>query len=121
MILKKLHAIYLFSDNVKKSSAWYSNVLNTPLKIDEDNFGMLEVNGYEMCFHPSDQKSPASTGGSVGYWYVDSLMKAVNHFVESGGVIYRGPIEIPHSNEGICQIKDPFGNVMGLQGPLQPN
>ncbi len=31
-------------------------------------------------------------------------------------LIKRGPLQIPNSNLGICQIKDPFGNTIGLQG-----
>ena len=116
MLLKKLHASYLFVENVKKSSLWYSKVLNTQLEIDEDNFGLIRIGDQELCFHQADSKSPASSGGCVGYWNVENLLAAANKFIEHGGIVYRGPIEIPESDEGICQIKDPFGNVIGLQG-----
>ena len=114
--LQRLHAIYLFVDNVKKSSSWYSRVLNIPLTIDDENFGQIKLGQSELCFHQADTKSPLTTGGSVGYWQVADLLEVANLFVEHEGAIYRGPIEIPESNEGICQIKDPFGNVIGLQG-----
>lgn len=116
MILNKLHAIYLFVDDVRKSSSWYSKVLDISLDIDENNFGLIKLGNNELCFHQEDLKSPVSTGGCVGYWHVDDLKEAMNLFVEHGGIIYRGPIEIPENDEGICQIKDPFGNVIGLQG-----
>ena len=73
-----------------------------------------------MAFHQADCKSPKSTGGSVGYWLVRDLLKASELFVKNGAEIYRGPIVIPcfdqGTAQGICQIKDPFGNVFGLQG-----
>ena len=116
MILNKLHATYLFVENVRESSLWYSKVLNTQLGIDDDNFSLIKIGDNELCFHQTDEKSPVSTGGCVGYWHVDNLLEVANTFVENGGTIYRGPIEIPENDEGICQIKDPFGNVIGLQG-----
>lgn len=116
MILNRLCALYLFVDDVKKSSSWYSKVLNIPLKINENHFGLIEIGDNQLCFHREDLKSPVSTGGCVGYWRVNDLRETANLFVKHGGVIYRGPIEIPENNEGICQIKDPFGNVIGLQG-----
>ena len=114
--MNKLHTVYLFVHNVKESSSWYSKVLNIPLTIDEDNFGLIKICSSEMCFHPVDDKSPVSTGGSVAYWHVEDLAEASDLFVKHGGSLYRGPIEIPESDEGICQIKDPFGNVIGLRG-----
>ena len=117
--MKKLHAIYLFVNDVKKSSAWYSKVLNIPLTIDEDNFGLIKIGQNEMCFHQADDKSPVSTGGSVAYWSVENLTETLSLFVKHGGSLYRGPIEIPETNEGICQMKDPFGNVIGLQGKYE--
>ena len=116
MIFKKLHAVYLFVPNVRVSASWYSKCLDISLTIDEENFALIDIEGCELCFHLSDNKSPTSTGGSVGYWQVDDLLQSANVFKENGGEIYRGPIEIPESDEGICQIKDPFGNVIGLQG-----
>lgn len=119
MILNKLHAIYLFVDNVKDSSSWYSRVLKASLTIDEDNFGLIKIGENELCFHLADQKSPVSTGGCVGYWHVDNLIEVIDIFLKHGGITYRGPIEIPGNDEGICQIKDPFGNVIGLQGKFK--
>ena len=114
--LDKLHTVYLFVHDVKKSSSWYSKVLNIPLTIDEEIFGLLKIGPNEMCFHQADGKSPVSTGGSVAYWSVKSLKGAMDLFVKHGASLYRGSIEIPESNEGICQMKDPFGNVIGLRG-----
>ena len=116
MILNKLHATYLFVESVKESSTWYSKVLDSQLEIDDENFGLIRIGENELCFHRADAKSPVSTGGSVAYWHVENLLEVVNVFVENGGIIYRGPIEIPENDEGICQVKDPFGNVIGLHG-----
>ena len=119
--MNKLHTVYLFVHDVKKSSSWYSKVLNIPLTIDEDKFGLIKIGHNEMCFHQADEKSPVSTGGSVAYWSVESLKEALDLFVKHGGSLYRGPIEIPKSNEAICQMKDPFGNIIGLREKYKNN
>ena len=95
--------------------------MDIPLAIDDDNFGLIKIGENELCFHLADDKSPVTTGGSVSYWHVNDLLDVVDLFVENGGVIYRGPIEIPENDEGICQIKDPFGNVIGIQGKYRKN
>ncbi|MBC7742314.1 MAG: glyoxalase/bleomycin resistance/dioxygenase family protein, partial [Bdellovibrionaceae bacterium] len=61
-------------------------------------------------------KSPLATGGSVGYWRVSDFDSTVKHFKNHGAELFRGPIQIPTA-ERICQIKDPFGNVIGIVGP----
>jgi predicted enzyme related to lactoylglutathione lyase len=119
MILKKHHATYLFVTNVRKSSAWYSKILSAPLIINEESFALIEIGDSELCFHLADTKSPVSTGGSVSYFYVDDLVNAAKVFEEEGAIIYRGPLKIDGTPEGICQIKDPFGNVIGLQGSFK--
>jgi predicted enzyme related to lactoylglutathione lyase len=119
--LKKIHAVYLFVSDIRKSSAWYSKVLGIPLSIDEENFGLINIGGSELCFHQADEKSPVSLGGSVGYWQVDDLLHTAQLFEKHDGKIYRGPISIPNLDQGICQIKDPFGNVIGLQGKYKVN
>ena len=78
--MKKLYAVYLFVSDVKKSSAWYSKVLNIPLTINEDKFGLIKIGQNELCFHQADDKSPVSTGGSVAYWSVENLTKVLDTF-----------------------------------------
>jgi len=47
---------------------------------------------------------------------VDNLQNVIDTFVKNNGLVYRGPIKLPESNEGNCQIADPYVNVIGLQG-----
>lgn len=115
-MLRKLQAVYIFAENVRESASWYSNVLGVSLEIDEISFALIKLGEFELCFHQADYKSPSSTGGSVGYWFVDDLLKSAEAFIKNGGKFYRGPIEIEGTREGICQIIDPYGNIIGLQG-----
>lgn len=119
MNLGSIKAVFMFVKNIKQSSAWYAEVFNLPLAIAEKNFALIKVGEVELCFHRADSKSPVSTGNSVTYWSVECLANSMKKLQEKGGSIYRGPIPIPESREGICQIKDPFGNVFGLQGAYE--
>ena len=62
----------------------------------------------------ADQKSPLSTGGSVGYWLVDSLEEAIAKAKILDGQVYRGPLRVDEVKRTIVQIKDPYGNIIGL-------
>lgn len=49
------------------------------------------------------------------YWQVASFDAAVEHLTELGAKLYRGPMLIDGNNR-MCQLEDPFGNLMGLKG-----
>jgi predicted enzyme related to lactoylglutathione lyase len=79
-------------------------------------FALIRVGSLEFCFHKADAKSPVSTGGCVAYWEVDDFDKTINDAVSIGGAIYRGPLRIHDSPRWMAQIKDPYGNVFGIEG-----
>jgi predicted enzyme related to lactoylglutathione lyase len=59
----------------------------------------------------------AGTGGSVAYWDVDDIDQLVADCERRGGVAHRGPKTI-FAGERLCQVLDPFGNLIGFrQGP----
>ena len=39
----------------------------------------------------------------------------IEHFSELGATLYRGPMLIENAL-AMCQVKDPFGNLIGLRG-----
>jgi ribosomal-protein-serine acetyltransferase len=113
--LMGLDFVYVFASDVAQSKKWYEKVLGLSPVVDIENYAEFRVAGSGLCLHPADSKSPLSTGGSVGYWRVLDFQKAVDYFKAHGAVVYRGPLDIGNSNF-ICQVRDPFGNVIGLTG-----
>ena len=83
----------------------------------EDLENFVSFNIAQTCFDISvaDEKSPRSYGGSVGYWLVDDIEKAISAAIELGGKVYRGPLRIDEIQRTIAQIVDPYGNVIGLE------
>ena len=48
------------------------------------------------------------------------LNEASALFIRAGASLYRGPLAI-ESDQGICQLADPFGNLFGLIGIYNVN
>ncbi len=67
-------------------------------------------------FHPADEKSPKSKGGSVSYLHVEDFDSFVDRAKSYKMKIYRGPLEVEEIGRTICQLEDPFGNVIGVEG-----
>jgi predicted enzyme related to lactoylglutathione lyase len=101
--------------DVPQSRDWYSNFFGVSPVDDLDDFASFNVAGATFDIVLADEKSPASTGGTVGYWLVNDLDKAIERAVKFGGKIYRGPLRVPEIQRTIVQIVDPNGNVFGLE------
>lgn len=117
-MFKGIKAVFLFVDNPIESAKWHSQLLSLPIEIEQENFCLINNNGTELCFHLTDQKSPLSTGGSVSYWNIENFDAVLNKAKDLDGVVYRGPLKIEEEeNRWIAQIKDPYGNIIGIDGP----
>lgn len=64
-------------------------------------------------FHPIDKKTGTGVKGQVAYWLVDDMTQTIEHYLEKGCTIYRGPI-ISVDSGSVAQLIDPLGNVIGL-------
>lgn len=105
----------LFVKDMEQSKTWYRQVLGIAPSIEIENFCEFRIGTCALGLHPADSKSPLSPGGQVAYWRVPDFQKAVDQFVSHGGEIYRGPLEV-EDGLFISQIRDPFGNAIGLIG-----
>jgi|GEM_PF-65345 len=105
----------LMVKNLEQSKKWYANALGISPWLDTPDYVEFRVNQSGLSMSQSDEKSPYSTGGQVAYWRVQDVDKTVQFFAAQGASIFRGPLDI-ENGEAICQICDPFGNVIGLIG-----
>ncbi|HEX2073361.1 MAG TPA: hypothetical protein VHF92_06215 [Geodermatophilus sp.] len=81
------------------------------------NFAWLDLpGGVELAFHPPDDERNPRGGSPVVYWSVPDLDAARGMLLTAGAVPHRGPLEIARGRQ-ICQLKDPFGLIIGLDGP----
>jgi predicted enzyme related to lactoylglutathione lyase len=69
----------------------------------------------ELFFHlADDERNPQ--GGTVVYLDVDDFEGARDELLSAGCEAHRGPLTLPGGRR-ICQLRDPFGTVWGLDGP----
>ncbi|SBS66582.1 hypothetical protein VAT7223_03254 [Vibrio atlanticus] len=55
---------------------------------------MLNLNGFSLEIVQADEKVGSCKCGTVLYWSVNNLDKALDHFEELGAKLYRGPMAI---------------------------
>jgi predicted enzyme related to lactoylglutathione lyase len=116
-MFKGVAEIMYFVPDRTQAAHWYAQLFNTQLTYlsDPDDF-LLKVGAHEIWFHQADSKAPAGAAGQVAYWQVDDFDAALERAESLGAVLYRGPLRRP-DGQHMCQVRDPFGNVIGLIGP----
>ncbi|MDB5303857.1 MAG: hypothetical protein JWM97_1406 [Phycisphaerales bacterium] len=106
----------LFVADIRSSRDWYVQFLGRGPAEDLPDFVSFAMGGQCLSLHRADEKSPAGPrGGGVAYWNVGDFDAAMAKARSLGGAVYRGPIRLPDGWR-ICQIMDPFGNVIRVQG-----
>lgn len=102
--------------------AWYESAFPsaTRLVAPGTDFEFLQIGNVQLELVPSDGKVSSGAAGSVVYWRVVSLGEALRHFSHLGATLHRGPMQI-EAGLGMCQVRDPWGNCIGLRGPYEPS
>jgi predicted enzyme related to lactoylglutathione lyase len=113
--LQSLDHVVMFVPAVRAAAEWYSSALGLPIACIDDNFGYIKVGSSQLCFHVADEKANAGHRGQVAYWRVPSLTQTQAVLEHAGATLYRGPLVIGNG-DAICQMSDPFGNLLGLIG-----
>lgn len=110
-------ALLIHVPDARKGLAWYQKAFPdaTSVYLPEFDFTTLELNGFSIEIVQADEKVSAGKRGTVLYWTVSDFNEALAHFQSIGAALYRGPMEIEHGLM-MCQLEDPFGNLIGLRG-----
>lgn len=119
-------AVMLHVADVAAAQTWYRGLFPQATPVD---LGVLQVGCLQLgCpqqgaarleFVPADDKVAAGAAGSVVYWRVADFDAALAHALSQGATLYRGPMHI-EAGQAMCQVRDPWGNCVGLRGPVQP-
>jgi hypothetical protein len=111
----KAVSVMYFVNDPRAAASWYATHLFNDAPVQEDSgFFWLDTGIIEVGFHPSDQKNPAG-GGTVVYWQVENFGRSRDAMLRGGCEAWRGPLVISQKRV-ICQLRDPFGNIVGLEG-----
>ncbi|NRA18551.1 MAG: glyoxalase/bleomycin resistance/dioxygenase family protein [Oceanospirillaceae bacterium] len=110
-------ALLVYVCDVKAGLAWYQKAFPEAkaVYLEEFDFTIVNLHGFSLEIVQADNNVGSGKEGTVLYWSVPLLEVALNHFIELGASLYRGPMLIENA-VGMCQVQDPFGNLIGLRG-----
>jgi len=110
-------ALLIYVDDVKAGLNWYKKAFpeSKIVYIKDFDFTALNINDFFLEIVQADEKVASGKFGTVMYWSVSELNSTINRLENLGAVLYRGPIAI-ENGLGMCQLEDPFGNLIGFRG-----
>jgi len=112
-MLLGLRTVIYKAPDLARAKAWYSTVFGISPYFDQPFYVGFNVGGYELGLDPDTTGSKPGPGGSVAYWGVANLDRAMAQATKAGATIVSAAQDV---GEGIRvgSVADPFGNVIGL-------
>lgn len=104
-------------EDVDFAMSWYRKAFPLAVERKVGEFLYLDLDGFSLELVAADEKVGSGKFGSVTYWEVEDLETEILRFKELGSLVHRGPMSIEFGL-GMCQVTDPFGNLIGLRGPF---
>ena len=110
----------LFAQDTHAVARWWASAFGVA-RIDveehpQGDFVSFDPFGVEFGVHSADPKRNPVGGSPVVYLSVPSIHRAREELIGLGATPHRGPLSVD-AGRSICQLRDPFGNVFGLDGP----
>jgi predicted enzyme related to lactoylglutathione lyase len=102
--------------DVTQSAPWYEKVLGVAPSVVLDHFRLFRMGCGTLELVDGDEKNPFRDGGSISYWNVSPMDDWIKRFQGHGATLFRGPSTFEDEGLTICQLRDPFGTLIGLQG-----
>ena len=114
MRLGRVCTIMAFVADPGAAARFWSAAVDAPLHAE---LPAVTVGDVVLFFHAADaDRNPQ--GGTVAYFEVDRLDELCEALLLAGCVAHRGPLELADGRR-ICQLRDPFGTIWGLEEPQQ--
>lgn len=111
-------AVMVHVPDWREGFEWYRKAFPTArvIKVPELEWSYLEVDGVGIEIVNADAKVTPGAAGTVAYWWTTDFNKRLSDLQALGAILYRGPLHIGDGHK-MCQVKDPFGNLLGIRGP----
>ncbi|MOA22893.1 Glyoxalase-like domain protein [compost metagenome] len=112
----RILSILLHVGDWRQATAWYARAFPEAKRVlpAGDDYGHLELDGVALEIVDGDEKVSSGAAGSVVYWAVQDLTAEVARLEALGANLYRGPLTL-EDGDCICQVRDPWGNCIGLR------
>jgi predicted enzyme related to lactoylglutathione lyase len=113
-----LAAIMIHVADIDEARAWYARAFPSAVasRVPGTGFEYLVVGDVRLEFVPADEKVSSGPAGTIVYWEVPRFAPALAYLQSIGAKLYRGPLAI-EDGRTMCQVRDPWGNCIGLRGP----
>jgi predicted enzyme related to lactoylglutathione lyase len=109
--------VFYFVADLAGASAWYRQLLGAEPRTTMPQLVEFDVGGSVLTLHANDEFNAGGAGvGTVAYWTTPDVDRAVAVCVARGGSVHRGPKTV-FSGDRLCQVLDPFANLLGLRQP----
>ena len=102
--------IYPVKD-LAKAKVLFNQLLGVEPVWDQPYYVGYQVDGHDIGLDPHGHKKGMT--GSVGFWDVDDIAKAVQGLVDVGAELMQEPTDVG-GGKLIALVKDTDGNVIGL-------
>jgi predicted enzyme related to lactoylglutathione lyase len=110
MRLRHVTTIMAFVDHPAAAARFWADALEAAV---DPELPLVELGQVKLFFHAADaHRNPP--GGTVVYFAVEDFNRARAALLAAGCSPHRGPIAAADGRR-ICQIRDPFGTVWGLE------
>jgi predicted enzyme related to lactoylglutathione lyase len=106
--------VFLFVADLAAATAWYTDRLGRPPALQARQLARFELGSTRLTVHSIDEFDGGGPGGCVAYWDVEDVDAVTAAWVRHGAVAHRGPKTIM-TGERLCQLLDPFGNLVGVR------
>jgi uncharacterized glyoxalase superfamily protein PhnB len=112
MKARGIRTVMAFVADPAAAARFWREALGAPM---DDEPRVVALGELELFFHlADDERNPQ--GGTVVYFDVEDFDAAREELLAAGCTPHRGPLTIERGRR-ICQLRDPFRTIWGLDGP----
>jgi predicted enzyme related to lactoylglutathione lyase len=102
--------VYRVAD-IREAKDWYSRAFKTDPYFDEPYYVGFNIDGWELGLQPREKDSDIPSTGSVSYWAVNDVGRAMDHLKGLGSEVLE---ELADVGVKVAVMSDPWGNPIGL-------
>lgn len=106
--------VFYFTADLNAAVVWYSARLGGPPALEAAALASFDLGAARLTLHRIDGFNQTGPAGAVAYWDVRDIDAVAAEWIRHGAAAHRGPRTIM-TGERLCQLRDPFGNLVGLR------
>ncbi len=111
--------VFCFVGDLAAATAWYTDRLGGPPALVAEQLVRFDLGGGQLTLHVLDEFNTGGPAGCVACWDVPDVDRLTAEWVGHGATAHRGPKTIM-TGERLCQLLDPFGNLIGVRQASRP-